>query len=577
MIEQNNLHVKPRFPYIAVTAIFLILTSSNAVSPFRENPEAAGFGLLIVPLIWTVFLMAAVVINNRVITPRFLVAGRYRLYAALLFLVSYTTLLSASLFGSLASEWFGCPIAIPDLNSPSRTLAIVFCDSVLLLSLLFGFSLFYLYRNWNEEVKRQETLTATLDEYINSIHKRLNPSEILGRLDSLNKYLKVDASSLESGINDFASYLRHQLYELPEPPRVEDIPVPDSANSKLRDLLAAPKRSIWRNLLLSLLLLCYSVSSFIPSIGYAPTSVILTGIILLFLILMAPVYFNILILYRRFRSRQNIRRYMAGVGVEFAVVAVPMVVMEISSYVSSPVHGPIPAMVSILSISGSILIILSLLGGVTALLLFQNWILTRLHTSALRAETIRHEYAYLKEQINPHFLFNVLNGISIIAYDSPEIAERMLNNLSDLLRYQVEDLGKESTIFKKELNFLHSYLALEKMRHPNFEYSIDIFGVDPDLEIPNLLFIPFVENAAKYAAGDKPGVHVCIRFTAGEGHIDFECVNLYCETSRRPSPSGGIGIKNTIRRLDLLFGDRYLFDICRDDSRFRIHLLIPML
>lgn len=167
--------------------------------------------------------------------------------------------------------------------------------------------------------------------------------------------------------------------------------------------------------------------------------------------------------------------------------------------------------------------------------------------------TMSIELANLQNQINPHFLFNMLNNANIMAGEDAGKSSHILLKLKDLVRYQVEAGGKKAVRLANEISFLRDYLELEKLRRDSFAFTIRAEG-NMEADVPPLLFIPFVENAVKH--NPESGSYVDIRFRREGGTLRFECRNPKT-TQAFKAKGGGIGLANVKRRLDLLFGKDY--------------------
>lgn len=179
----------------------------------------------------------------------------------------------------------------------------------------------------------------------------------------------------------------------------------------------------------------------------------------------------------------------------------------------------------------------------------------------LENATMAIELANLQQQINPHFLFNMLNNANIMADEDAEQSSRMLSKLNDLLRYQVDKGSTESVRLADDITFFRDYLELEKMRRDRFSYTIQLEG-NADLEVPPLLFIPFVENAVKHNPENDSYVVLIFRVTVNK--LYFECKNPKAKSVRKEK-EGGIGLVNIKRRLELLFGSDYTLHL--DDEK----------
>ena len=210
--------------------------------------------------------------------------------------------------------------------------------------------------------------------------------------------------------------------------------------------------------------------------------------------------------------------------------------------------------------------------GLTTVLLFKNRLGNILRIRDLEAVTMEVELANLQNQINPHFLFNMLNNANIMAGEDAEKSSYILSKLNDLLRYQIDDSSKESVCLSNDITFLNDYLELEKLRRDRFDYRIRQEG-DCNIEVPPLLFIPFVENAVKHNPENDSYVH--IDFRVNRNMLYFKCEN---PKARFPfvKKDGGIGLVNIKRRLDLLFGKNYNLNLKDDSEKYTVVMEIKI-
>lgn len=207
-----------------------------------------------------------------------------------------------------------------------------------------------------------------------------------------------------------------------------------------------------------------------------------------------------------------------------------------------------------------------LMAGITALFLFNNGVKNKQRIEELQTATMEVELANLKNQINPHFLFNVLNNANILAGEDTDKSSRLLKKLNSLLKYQISDSSKKWVLLRDDIDFLNDYLELEKTRRGKFDYTVKIEG-NCDIQIPPLLFIPFVENAVKH--NPESNSYVNLSFRIAEGRLHFACEN--------PKPQlfhtkkiGGIGLVNVKRRLDLLFGEDYCLNLNDEKEKYTV-------
>jgi two-component system LytT family sensor kinase len=177
------------------------------------------------------------------------------------------------------------------------------------------------------------------------------------------------------------------------------------------------------------------------------------------------------------------------------------------------------------------------------------------------------ELSLLRSQFNPHFLFNNLNNIYSLVYEKSANALPAIAALSDLLRYMLYDAG-ELVSFENEVAYMKSYVALQQMRFQE-EIAIDfrVEGSLKEITGPPLLFIPFLENAFKH--GELSG-GLTIYLSVEGGKIVFLCRNNIAP--RTNHASGGIGLENIRKRLELVYPARHRLQISNEDGIFSVKL-----
>lgn len=183
--------------------------------------------------------------------------------------------------------------------------------------------------------------------------------------------------------------------------------------------------------------------------------------------------------------------------------------------------------------------------------------------------TRQSELSFLRSQINPHFLFNNLNNIYALVFSQSDQSLNAIANLSELLRYMLYDTSEIVTL-SKEIVYIEKYIALKQLKyeHPeNISFIVD--GPAETLQIPPLLFIPFVENAFKHGDNNEPNwLHIELKIN--ENHLVFSCINKKVEKCK--DAEGGIGIANVKRRLELLYIGQHKLTINEDQSSFTVKL-----
>jgi sensor histidine kinase YesM len=167
-------------------------------------------------------------------------------------------------------------------------------------------------------------------------------------------------------------------------------------------------------------------------------------------------------------------------------------------------------------------------------------------------DKVQLELNFLKAQVNPHFLFNTLNNLygTIIKNRNEESAE-MVTRLSDFMRYSLQNADRKSIPLNQEIELIHNYIELEKIRMNHAEVSFTCDVQHGAYEIPPLLFIPLLENAFKYTT-DRPNAQIIITMQAHQEILSFSIQNSFNPDSRS-NKTGGFGLSNLKRRLDLYY------------------------
>ncbi len=190
---------------------------------------------------------------------------------------------------------------------------------------------------------------------------------------------------------------------------------------------------------------------------------------------------------------------------------------------------------------------------------------------------LQEELKYLKQQISPHFLMNVLNNIHEMTEEDTKEAQNMILELSHLMRYVLYESENDMTTLAAEARFISSYVSLMKKRYIEdiVKINMDIQEeISEDIHIPPLLYISFIENAFKHGVSYSNETTIDIKLNEVNGKILFTCVNTIPHT-RSTISTGGLGLSNIRRRLDLLYGEEYSLRIKQQDDRYSVTLIIP--
>jgi sensor histidine kinase YesM len=186
-------------------------------------------------------------------------------------------------------------------------------------------------------------------------------------------------------------------------------------------------------------------------------------------------------------------------------------------------------------------------------------------------ENLRTELSFLRSQISPHFMFNVLNTIVALIRQRSEKLEPVVIELSNLMRYMLYESDEENVSLKTELRYLQSYIDLQMQRFgTDILLNIDIPGEVPDRYIEPMLLIPLVENAFKHGCRviDHPEISISLSLTHRE--LSMSVQNKYVATSSFIGKNSGIGLNNLRRRLNLLYPKRHALSIDTAENWFNV-------
>lgn len=174
----------------------------------------------------------------------------------------------------------------------------------------------------------------------------------------------------------------------------------------------------------------------------------------------------------------------------------------------------------------------------------------------LREEKRAAEVAFLKTQINPHFLYNTLNMLFSMAYPVAKPVANAILKLSELMRYMLHENPDGQVDLEKEIDYLNNYLALYRLRFPDsFHVDFTVTGEPAGHRVAPLVLIPFVENAIKHGVIDDPAHPVHIQLNIEGDQLQFNVENQ--RTNDHKDATTGIGLPNLRRRLQLLYPERH--------------------
>lgn len=197
----------------------------------------------------------------------------------------------------------------------------------------------------------------------------------------------------------------------------------------------------------------------------------------------------------------------------------------------------------------------------------------------LQKENASAELQLLKAQVHPHFLFNTLNNIYSFTLNKSGNAGEMVLQLSDMMKYMINDCATEFVPLRKELKMMGDYIGLEKVRYGNrLDIQTEIEGDCENKMISPLFMIPFVENSFKHGASKllkDPWIKLFIQ--VDENVLHFTLSNNKKSEKETVSKKEGIGLANAKKRLELLYPQTHLLLIEQTTNTFTVNMQIPVL
>lgn len=212
----------------------------------------------------------------------------------------------------------------------------------------------------------------------------------------------------------------------------------------------------------------------------------------------------------------------------------------------------------------------------TAVKLFQKWVVDACLMHEMEKGQLRSELEQLKNQINPHFLFNMLNNANVLTHKDPQKASAVLVKLSDLLRYQIYDSARDKVLLTADIRFLADLLDLEKTRRDQFDYFISREGQISSIMISPFLFVTFVENAIKHSMDARHSAYINLYFTVTGNTLTFRCENSLPVENTAGKRPGGVGMANVKRRLELLYPGTHQLHVHHTADIYAVTLTLPI-
>lgn len=217
------------------------------------------------------------------------------------------------------------------------------------------------------------------------------------------------------------------------------------------------------------------------------------------------------------------------------------------------------------------------LGLMVALKLSIDWYEQQRQLQKIAVEKLQAEVNFLRAQVNPHFLFNILNNLYALTLKKSDLAPDMVLKLSEMMEYMLYDSDEARVPLEKEIGYLQNYIEFERLRcGDHSDIVLEIKGQPNRHEIAPLLLLPLVENAFKHGVSkqsDHPWLHSTLQ-------LEPEGVEMTVENNKPltlpATGKGGVGLTNLRKRLELLYPGLHRLSIEEQPTRFRVTLQISL-
>ncbi len=261
-------------------------------------------------------------------------------------------------------------------------------------------------------------------------------------------------------------------------------------------------------------------------------------------------YFNYFILLPRYLKSKNIGRYLLELALPFILVVLIQLLFKRYIYGGHLSSGRY-YFNSTKFILQHVINVIFVIGFISMLRFAKDWFELDSKRQEMENEKLTAELRFLKDQINPHFLFNTLNNLYYLAHSQSPKTKDVVAKLSQIMRYMIYDSNQERVAVSKEVEYIENYLSLEKMRlEDTFTIEFKKTGAYEHLRIAPFIFITFLENAFKHgtASLSHGEITISIHFEGNVCH--YQVKNQIAPNSEKTEKSG-IGLKNIKRRLNL--------------------------
>lgn len=284
------------------------------------------------------------------------------------------------------------------------------------------------------------------------------------------------------------------------------------------------------------------------------------------------VYINIVYIFPKYVENKNLLGHL------LTLFVIALLITPIKTLIIFFLHNNDPQAQATLLKNQLYIFFTTFLVGLSSSIysIFREWLRSQREKQELQKQTLTSELRFLKSQINPHFLFNTLNNLYALTLKKSDLAPEIVLKLSEMMRYMLYECNERRVPLSKEVNYLKNYLELEKLRQgKNIKTNLIVQGEIGSQMIAPLMFIPFVENSFKHGISNSISQgYVNIEILVSDQDLQINIANS--KITRLPPPnknkSGGIGLVNIRRRLNLIYPEEFILDIQDSPNEYRVEL-----
>lgn len=292
------------------------------------------------------------------------------------------------------------------------------------------------------------------------------------------------------------------------------------------------------------------------------------------------VYFNYFYLLPTFLLKKKVRKYI--LYSLLTVIAMALLQRALNYYVYNPLIFPDWTQKGLFEIyrtaQAAMLLIFPMIFLIGLTTIFQ-WADSEHRVQELAKEKLETELKYLKNQVNPHFFFNILNNLYGLAQEKSDRTPEVVLKLSELMSYMLYETNRNLIDLEKELEYIKNYISLEEQRYGDrFTCNLSVKGDLSHVKIPPMLILPFIENSFKHGINvESKGAWMNIALSVESDLFLLEVTNsLATKVEDKPKSKGGFGIKNVERRLQLLYPDGYELKSGQVDDAYTVVLKLEL-